>query len=230
MYYNDSIPKSFFGHGGNARFTIVVRPVNQRPTFSVMPTVIVNRDAYVKESISVPNFAYDISRGGPANENNQKITFSVTNLSDHSSLISVGNSTVARQIFSEGPHLDAHGTLTFKTSQYMYTETPALFTAVLRDDAGTEFGGEDTSDLQPFAIEVLFVNYAPSFDLLVHTITFNESSRHSEMVVTNISRGAEFSPEQRQTLSFMVVPVSTSPFFSIIHADIFVNGSLLFIV
>jgi len=229
MHYNNSIHPSFFGHGGVSRFTVVVRPVNQRPTFSIMPKLSVLRDEFVTSAANIKSFAFDILRG-PANEHNQAITFSVSHSLNFSYLVSVGNATVERQVFSKSPYLDADGSLSFKISQYMYTETPAQFTAVLVDSAGTQYGGQDKSTSMNFSIEVLYVNYPPSFELLSDRIYYNESSHHIEIVATNISKGAEFSPEQQQVLSFVVVPVTTSPFFSIQHLEMFVNGSLLLLV
>jgi len=233
MYYNDSIPRSFFGHGGVWTFTVTVHAVNHRPHFDIaVPALSVLRDKFARATAVFPAFASQISRGGPLNEMHQNLTFIVSNLVNVESVVSTGNATgTLRQIFAEGPSLDENGTLTFKTTESLYTESPAVFGVLLRDSGGTGHGGLDVSESVNFTIDILFVNYAPSFDLHSELVHFNYSSaRYVQTVAGNISRGAELSSEEKQILSFQVVVSSSDPYLGVKHVEMFVNGTLSLIV
>ncbi len=62
-------------------------------------------------------------------------------------------------LFSAGPSVSSDGTLSFTPADDAFGE--ATITIELRDNGGTEFGGEDTSDSFTFLITVENVNDAP---------------------------------------------------------------------
>ena len=88
----------------------------------------------------------------------------------------------------------------------------ASFALTLQDSGGRDRGGWDMSSTEVFAIELLSVNSAPSFELSNQTIEILESShsgaKHIAGLATNILRGpAGYHDEDAQLLSFEVVPV-----------------------
>jgi PKD repeat protein len=135
-------------HGGSntsaiQTFQIKILPVNDRPVFEISddPVVLENSGRKVLE-----NWAYGISRGA-ADELNQKLTFYITN----------NNSN----LFSEPPQISSTGCLTF--TPQLNQNGNALITVYLKDDGGTSFDGEDTSEKVVFNISVLEFNNSPSF-------------------------------------------------------------------
>ena len=87
--------------GGEASDPATVRlwvaPVNDAPSFTPGPTVIVDQDSGAYSGA----WATDVSPG-PANEGDQTVTFEVTAVDDDG----IG-------VFAEGPAIAADGTLTF---------------------------------------------------------------------------------------------------------------------
>ena len=120
-------------------FHVTVTPVNDAPSFQVGPNQSVHMNAGEQ---TVSGFATAIDPGA-SNEPSQILSFLLT--TNHPSL------------FSTQPAIAADGTLT-------YTPVPnatgsAIVTVQLRDDGGTDFGGEFISGPQTFLITV--VNEAP---------------------------------------------------------------------
>gem|GEM_PF-2151075 len=106
-------------------FIIDINSVNDRPSFTGGP----NQTNYATDGlINISNWAYNIA-AGPANENSQTISFSVTN--DNNGL------------FSVQPAIAANGTLTY-TLAGNATGT-AEVTVFLNDNGGTDNGGVDLS-------------------------------------------------------------------------------------
>jgi CSLREA domain-containing protein len=123
------------GGTATATVTITVNPVNDAPSFSKGPDQTVNEDAGAQ---SVSGWATDIS-AGPANENTQSLTFSVSN-DNH-------------DLFSVQPSVSPTGTLTFTPAPD--ASGSATVTVFLTDSDGA------TSPSQPFNISVSAVNDAP---------------------------------------------------------------------
>src|SRR5215208_1069816 len=124
------------GKGGTATatVTITVNPVNDAPSFTKGPDQTVNEDAGAQ---SVPGWATDIS-AGPADENDQLLTFSVSN--DNNPL------------FSVQPSVSTTGTLTFTPAPE--ASGSATVSVLLTDSEGA-------TSAQTFNISVNPVNDAP---------------------------------------------------------------------
>ncbi|HKU74722.1 MAG TPA: choice-of-anchor Q domain-containing protein [Pyrinomonadaceae bacterium] len=121
-------------------FTITVRSVNDRPSFTPGPTQFVSEDSGPQ---TIANWATDFSVG-PADEAQQTLSITLTNSNN--------------DLFSAQPALGATGTLT-------YTPAPnangfATVTVTLKDDGGTANGGQDALS-QIFFIVVSEINDAP---------------------------------------------------------------------
>jgi CSLREA domain-containing protein len=121
-------------------FNINVTAVNDAPSFTSGPNVVVNEDAGAQSV----GWATNIS-AGPADESGQTLNFVVTNNNN--------------ALFSVQPAIAANGTLT-------YTSAPdangvATVSVSLHDNGGTANGGVDTSAVVQFTITVNAVNDAP---------------------------------------------------------------------
>ncbi|HYT89992.1 MAG TPA: DUF4214 domain-containing protein, partial [Gemmataceae bacterium] len=124
-------------------FTIAVTPVNDQPSFTAGPNVGVFEDS---GAYAAP-WASNISTG-PANENNEVVTFQV-----------VGDSNPA--LFAAPPFVDQAGNLFFTPAAN--ANGSAVITVQMLDDGGTANGGANLTAPQTFTIFVVPVNDAPSF-------------------------------------------------------------------
>ena len=146
--------------GASARvtnnITIVVRPVNDRPTFSIATTLLtVAEDAGLQ---TTNNFATGMSSGGGADESGQSITFLVT--------ASPTNSVASISINA------GTGALTYQTA--VNFNGAITVTARLQDNGGTNFGGVNLSDPLTFTIDVTAVNDPPTISVLPTTLAMFE--------------------------------------------------------
>jgi len=123
-------------------FTITILPVNDAPTFTMGPDLVVDEDAGPQV---FDNWATDISVG-PADEAGQTYVFEVTN--DLAAL------------FDEQPTIDTQGTLRFTPKADAFGT--ANVSIVLRDDGGTANGGSDASPVQQLKITVAPINDRPA--------------------------------------------------------------------
>jgi len=183
---------------GEQTFTITVNPVNDVPTFVKGADQTVNEDAGLQ---TVTNWATAISKG-PADENGQTLTFSVTN-----------NTNAA--LFSAGPTVDpATGTLTYTPAADAYGT--ATITLRLMDNGGTANGGVDFSE-QTFTITVTPVNDAPSFTKGADQTVLEDAAAQSIAGwATAISAGP--ANESSQTLTFEVTGNTNPSLFSVAPA------------
>ncbi|MGH3864340.1 tandem-95 repeat protein, partial [Actinokineospora sp.] len=139
-----------------ATVTITVNGINDAPTFTGGPDVMVAEDAGAQ---TVAMWATAISPGGGADEAGQVLTFNVTN-----------NTNPA--LFSVGPAVDGtSGDLTFTSAPD--ANGSADITVVLMDDGGTANGGVDTSGQQFFTINIAPVNDAPVANNDMFTVVEN---------------------------------------------------------
>jgi hypothetical protein len=136
--------------------TIVVRPVNDKPTFSIATTLLtVAEDAGLQ---TTNNFATGMSSGGGADESGQSITFLVT--------ASPTNSVASISINA------GTGALTYQTA--VNFNGAITVTARLQDNGGTNFGGVNLSDPLTFTIDVTAVNDPPTISVLPTTLAMFE--------------------------------------------------------
>lgn len=168
-------------------FTITVTGVNNAPSFTPGPDVTVLEDAGPQ---SVPAWATDIDDN---DEGTQVLEFIVQNNSNPG-------------LFAVAPAIDAGtGTLSFTTADD--ANGSASITIVLRDDGGTDNGGNDTSPPHTFAINVTAVNDAPSFTLTDPPASLEDAGAQSVTVATAISPGPP--DEIGQALTFLVTPAAS---------------------
>lgn len=123
--------------------SIIISSVNDRPSFTKGADQEVLEDCNTQ---TVAGWATNLSKG-PANEDSQKLTFSVTN-----------NNT---SLFSTQPAIDPSGQLTYRPAANAFGQ--ATVTVMLKDDGSTANGGVNTSLSQTFIITVLPVNDQPTF-------------------------------------------------------------------
>ncbi|MBL7973229.1 MAG: hypothetical protein JNL03_17040, partial [Prolixibacteraceae bacterium] len=163
-------------------FTITVNPVNDAPTFTKGSDLTVNEDAGAQ---TITNWATSISRG-PANENNQILTFTLAN--DNLDL------------FDTQPSVSTSGTLTFTPKANAFGVT--TITVILSDDGTTAYGGADKV-VKTFTITVLPVNDAPVFTKGAdQTVPEDAGAQTVTNWATGISAGNSF--ENSQSVSFVL--------------------------
>ena len=177
--------------GGNANgginvsstkeFIIDIIAINDPPTFNKGADVRVNEDSGAKV---VSNWAQNISPGAPS-EIGQILTF----------VLDVTGS----EMFAYGPEISDIGTLTF-------TPAPdasgiAYINVTLHDDGGVDYGGDFTSDMQQFIIEIIPTNDQPTFTVGPNQdVLEGAGNQIVPKWATNISAGSE--DEKDQTLQF----------------------------
>ena len=120
-----------------ATVSLSVNPVNDAPAFTLSSTTVSIAPAQRGTAVTIPNFATNLSKG-PANENGQTLTFSVTNYTNG--------------FFAQNPTVDANGTLRFtvKTGK----TGSANLQIILRDNGGTNNNGQNQAQPQHFSIRV----------------------------------------------------------------------------
>jgi len=129
--------------GEQKLFTITVRSVNDRPSFTMPSTLRVSENSglntYVKWATNI--------RPGPVNENVQTISFSVS-VSDNN-------------LFASLPIISNYGSLNFTTKENVSGQCKVEVT--LMDNGGRDYGGEDVSLIKSFMLSIDPVNNRPSF-------------------------------------------------------------------
>ncbi|KPA19103.1 secreted protein containing PKD domain protein [Candidatus Magnetomorum sp. HK-1] len=173
-------------------FNITIIPINDRPTFIRGENIIIFED---RNEQSIPNWVTNI-KPGPWNEESQTLTFQV--IPDDPSL------------FASGPYISETGKLTY---------TPALnrkgdvsLRVYLKDNGGTENGGQDTSEPQDFHITMIGVNDPPSFSLQgsQHSVLEDSGRQMVSNWAANILPGP--SDESDQNVFFRITNNNTSLF------------------
>ena len=178
-------------HGSNqsnsSTFVIQIVHVNQPPTFMALNSVVVMESG----KGLIPDFAYMISRGSPTgNEDFQAVSFVVIQTS--------GNNLM----FLVKPHINITGST--GTLEFVLNGTwsgNCTFMTYLEDNGGTANGGSNVSSSRSFTLSVLFVNHAPEFEILEHTLRVKESLSESLNTVYNnfiqvLTKGDEHEGDQ----------------------------------
>jgi hypothetical protein len=180
-------------------FTIDVNFVNQPPTFTLGATQTVNEIAAgTNGSVTVPNFITNISPG-PGDPSSETVSFAVT--------------TNNPSLFSVAPTISPNGTLTYTLNPDV--SGTANITVVAMNSGGTTNGGVDTSVTQTFAIDVNFVNQAPSFTLITspnQTVSENASTQTVADFANNINVGP--GNPSSESVNF-IVSTNNSSLFSV---------------
>jgi hypothetical protein len=183
--------------------------VNHPPSFVKGPDVSVLEDAGAQ---TFAGWATAIS-AGPPDEAGQSLTFELT--------------AEEPSVFAAGPALSADGTLTFTTAPDW--NGTAEVTVALRDDGGTENGGQDTSATQTFLITVRAAPRPPLLNIEVSddaqlTITWSSSPGMSYQVLSTTDLSCDWTPHTTHPavlvasgdwLAVSVPPIEDAQFFQV---------------
>ena len=174
-------------HGSvtSAPVSLEVMVVNTAPRFVRGPDSSIREDAGAQR---IPSWATQISAGGP-HESGQGLAFETV--------------TDRPELFAASPAIEIDGTLTYTPAAEAYGT--AEVTVVLRDDGGSENGGQDRSEPDRFLIVVRPVNDPPQF---VKGPDQNLRGNAGPQVVLGWARQISAGPanEARQALTFEVTP------------------------
>ncbi|QDU31949.1 Hemolysin, plasmid [Anatilimnocola aggregata] len=154
-------------------FTITITPVNDAPTFGISASPVV---PYNSGAQSLSSWATSISPGA-TNESGQVLNFTVAVLSNAG-------------LFAVAPAISNTGALTFTPLNGQ--SGVATLSVVLRDDAGTDAGGSDTSATQTFTITVnpQAPNAPPTINDLA-PLTINEDASLQTVGFSGVTAGGE---------------------------------------
>ena len=208
VYVSDSQAENY--SSSSQYFNITVKSRNREPTFSSGPDISVNEDAGEQ---TIQAWATSVSPG-ESNELNQTLSFQI-------------ESVTQPGIFTSMPQVIVSGTtgiLKFTTAPNAHGSSHIILT--LRDDGGTEHGGDDRSPSYGFDIDIVSVNDSPSF-IKGSDITVKQNSGQHSVVnwATQISRGP--ADENTQSLTFHVTNNSNPGIFSV-NPNISSSGDLVF--
>jgi hypothetical protein len=159
-------------------FIINIIWANHAPSFSKGPDIRILEDA--------PSQAYDEwatnIKAGPVEESFQNVYFIL--------------SVEFPQLFAVLPTIASNGKLTFRPNPDANGKT--LVSVFLKDDGGTEFGGQDQSDTHTFYIDIKSVNDPPVFTAgSDQTIPQNSGPQLVTSWAKNISPGPPDEAEQK---------------------------------
>jgi hypothetical protein len=149
----------------------------------------VNEDAGAQ---TVASWATNIS-AGPADESGQTLAFHVNN--DNNGL------------FALPPAIASDGTLTYTLAANANGST--IVTVTLQDNGGTANGGIDTSASQPFTINVISVNDAPTLDTISDPVAISEDAGLQTVNLSGIGPGGG-TDEATQTLTVTATSNNTA--------------------
>jgi gliding motility-associated-like protein len=177
-----------------ASFNITIENVNDAPSFSKGADITIPEDA---DGFSA-NWATNISAG--PNEGNQQISFVV--------------SPAQPELFTNQPFVNSLGVLSFTLTPDAYGETE--ITVQLKDNGGTDSGGDDTSEPQRFSISISPINDSPQIDY-INTVTTYVNSPPVIIPLEGLNKGAF---EHQQSLTIDVTAEDPSLFASITLSEI----------
>ena len=190
-------------------FDIDVTTVNDEPGFMAGSDETILEDAGAQ---TVPAWATAIS-AGPADESGQMLTFNIT-----------GNTNPG--LFSAGPSVDpSSGDLTYTPATD--ANGASTITLELMDDGGTANGGDDTSALVSFTINVTAVNDEPVFTSGGNVTYIGAAAPQTEAGwATGISAGP--ADESGQMLTFNVTGNTMPGLFAVLPAVDPASGDLTY--
>ena len=154
-------------------FKIDVTPVNGRPSFQLLsgPPAIEEGTGAIK----IKKFAFNMDDGDP--DEDQKLYF-ITDIKE----------TTNNLTFKEAPSIDKKkGDLTYEVNSNSYGE--ATISVFLKDNGGTENGGNDTSLESTFVIIVTGINDTPTLDPISNPGPIAEDAAVQQIALTGISAG-----------------------------------------
>ena len=143
-------------------FTIMVRPPNQAPSFTLANTTPSGAEDPTPAVVTIPNFATAISDGDGG-----------TDIDAFTLVLDAGAANTAG-LFAVGgePSIANDGTLTYTPAAD--ANGSATFFVTLKDNGGTAAGGMDTSVAKSITITVTPVNDKPEITLGTSAVTVDE--------------------------------------------------------
>eukprot|EP00960_Hanusia_phi_P031378 749264-Hanusia_phi.AAC.3 len=199
---------------------LVVLPVNNRPTFSLLHPLT------VLESSGCNNFtqvAFNISAGA-SNEVDQQLSFQVVSIEPPSLLSNHPCGCSSCPPLSIDP---VTGIAIFEVVEH---EVGNFTVEVqLQDNGGSERGGENISVVQRLEVVIQPVNDRPSFLVNNFDVYERQELSHEEIPGAAVNISAGISPdEQGQSLTFVVSLLSSSSAPLISDVAMLANGTLLY--
>lgn len=190
-------------------FDIVAAPVNDEPSFTAGADPTVDEDS---GATTLPGWASALS-AGPADEAGQTLSFTVTVDTNPG-------------LFAVAPAVDGAGQLSFSVAPDR--SGSASLSVFVSDDGGTANGGDDTSPVQNFTINVSDVNDPPSFAAGADVTALEDDTPQTVAAwATAISAGP--SPEEDgQLLAFNITGNDNPGLFAVAPAVDAVSGDLTF--
>lgn len=193
----------------NKEFIIKIIGVNDPPIFTKGPDQRIQEDSGAK---IIANWAQNISPGA-LSEIGQTLTFELDYDPNSAAL------------FTYPPEISSVGTLTFTPAPN--ASGTIYINVTLKDDGGVDYGGDFTSDVQQFKIDILPTNDPPIFTLGPNQLVLEDSG---EQIVaqwaTNISAGS--TDENNQILTFITETTHSDMFTS--EPVVNVDGTLHYIL
>ena len=179
---NDNQPENNLSQ--EQTFILSIQNVNDPPSFVIGPDQTIKEDSRVQYKL---NWAKNINAGA-SNETSQTLSF-IVEATDTS-------------LFLVQPEIRNDGMLSYTPAPDAFGSTQVRVT--LKDDGGTAYNGDDTSDAQSFGITILAVNDRPSFGLRQESIKCDEDSglQVIKNCVDNVSKGPD--NEHTQELTFNI--------------------------
>jgi hypothetical protein len=208
VYLSDGQTENYTS--GNQYFNITIKSRNREPSFVVGQDITVDEDAGEQ---TIQAWATNVSPG-ESNELNQTLTFQIDSITQPGIFTSMPKVLVSgtNGILEFTPAPDAHGSSTIE-----------LF---LKDDGGTEFGGDDRSPIYSFDIHINSVNDSPGFVKGPDVRVKQNSGQHTiTNWATQLSKGP--ADERNQTLTFHVADNSNPDIFAV-NPVITSTGTLIF--
>ena len=191
------------------QFTITILPVNDPPTFVASNVISLEDDGPI-EILGWSSFS-----PGPPNESGQSILgYTILNVVQNPPTLLIS-----------GPTVDNDGTLRFQSAPDEFGTV--TFDMFVRDNGGTENGGNDTSVTQTFTITVLPVNDPPSFAASNQIIDQDSGPQ----TVPNWATVINFGPpnESDQMVAEFIVNILSGADLLTSGPNVDVNGTLTYL-
>ena len=247
QYFNGAVRYQITLRGTalKAVFELEVVPVNQLPSFEILPSFTLVEATADSEEVLVSNFAFNIATGPKysawsnrvQDEQGQYLEFTVTLLSQQIGNTFEGSSPLFLDLptllpIFGGDGVQPNATLAFTLTKGLHGS--AVFSVSVRESGISVSPPGASTQTRNFTITVLPVNQRPSFRIPNRQITLVQDVSDQFIVMdnmaTNILKGAGDELENEQLLSFQL---SWSDPYQILGAPdprMFANGTLIFTV
>lgn len=167
-------------------FLLLVRPVNDPPSFNLAALASAPIQVREDEVIRIDHFAINISNGGWAEED-QAVTFMVNQVAGLAGLFKVQQVECLEG--RDKPCASGSAGLYFIPSENRFGE--ASYTLQMKDSGGTARGGTDTSIIHSFSVKMWPENDPPSFALATSDVITLQDTR----CLGSLASGSWVSPQ-----------------------------------